>query len=183
MQRFLIPHPGSPPSPVREIRVDAARLADGRVSFVFGAIGDIGRVRVPPRRGPERTDGLWRHSCFEAFLAPPEGESYFELNFSPSHEWAAYRFDGYRRGMAEADVEAPLVKTLADGVQLALVASVGFGPLPELVPWQSWRIGLSAVIEAEDGSLSHWALVHAPGAADFHHRDCFAGDLAPAATL
>jgi len=36
---------------------------------------------------------------------------------------------------------------------------------------------LSAVIEEESGTLSYWALRHAPGRADFHHPDGFALEL------
>jgi hypothetical protein len=36
------------------------------------------------------------------------------------------------------------------------------------------RLALSAVIEEVDGALSYWALRHAPGKPDFHHRDTFA---------
>ena len=38
-------------------------------------------------------------------------------------------------------------------------------------------LGLSAVIEEHDGTLSYWALRHAPGKPDFHHRDAFALEL------
>ena len=38
---------------------------------------------------------------------------------------------------------------------------------------RSLRLGLSAVIEATDGSLSYWALRHPPGKPDFHHIDAF----------
>jgi hypothetical protein len=31
---------------------------------------------------------------------------YYELNFAPSTQWAAYRFDGYRSGMAAAELLA-----------------------------------------------------------------------------
>jgi hypothetical protein len=37
------------------------------------------------------------------------------------------------------------------------------------------------VIEAIDGTLSYWALAHAPGSPDFHHLDCFALELAATA--
>ena len=35
------------------------------------------------------------------FIRPEDGEGYYEFNFSPSGEWAAYRFSGYREGMAD----------------------------------------------------------------------------------
>jgi hypothetical protein len=36
------------------------------------------------------------------------------------------------------------------------------------------RLGLSAVIESCNGSLSYWALRHPAGKPDFHHADAFA---------
>ena len=36
---------------------------------------------------------------------------------------------------------------------------------------------MSAVLEAENGTLSHWALKHASGKADFHHPDGFVLEL------
>ena len=48
-----------------------------------------------------------------------------------------------------------------------------------LVMFESPHLGLSAVIEGADGSLSYWALVHPPGKPDFHNADCFALELPP----
>jgi hypothetical protein len=40
-----------------------------------------------------------------------------------------------------------------------------------------WRLGLTAVIEAVDGSKSFWALEHPAGSPDFHNADCFVARL------
>jgi hypothetical protein len=56
-----------------------------------------------------RTDELWKQTCFEAFVGSPAEESYFEFNFSPSTQWAAYGFDSYRAGMRDVDIEAPTI--------------------------------------------------------------------------
>ena len=77
--------------------------------------------------------------------------------------------------MASALTEPPEASLLMGKDELVLVASVS--GLPE----GEWQVGLSAVIEAKDGSRSYWALAHPPGKPDFHHRDCFALRLPPAA--
>ena len=41
----------------------------------------------------------------------------------------------------------------------------------------SAALGLTAVIEAKDGTKSYWALAHAPGPPDFHNPDCFIATL------
>ena len=42
------------------------------------------------------------------------------------------------------------------------------------VPVALFGVGFSAILEEEDGTISYWALAHAPGRPDFHHPDCFA---------
>jgi hypothetical protein len=130
-------------------------------------------VLVPPLAQPVRRDNLWQRTCFEAFLQSEQG--YLEFNFSPSTEWAAYRFSGYREGMAELDLEPPQVRVSRDEHALELTADLVLPP--SLAPV---RLGLSAVIEEVSGVKSYWALRHPPGdRPDFHHPDCFAIDLSP----
>jgi hypothetical protein len=183
MTLSLRQHPQSASAPVSIIQVNGVRSEDGQLTLHFMAVGKDGAVRLAPPGAARRADELWRHTCFEAFVAPMQGEVYYELNFAPSREWAAYRFDSYRSGMTKADVDSPRVEPKELGRMFTLDVTVNLAPLSELVPWESWRIGLSAVIEAEDGGISHWALAHPSGMPDFHHPDCFAAELAPAALL
>jgi len=48
--------------------------------------------------------------------------------------------------------------------------------IPEHYPGKL-MVGLCAVIEDGPGALSYWALRHAPGKPDFHHRAAFALEL------
>jgi hypothetical protein len=173
MPHALIPHPNT--RPPHGLRIEALAVRDtSGLSFRFGAMGDIGGLSVPRRTSAARTDGLWRRTCFEAFLRPPGGEAYYEFNLSPSGEWAAYRFDRYREGMTPVEVAPPRIEAAVGAGRLALSARVALDLPPGAV-----RLGLSAVIEAADGTLSYWALAHPPGSADFHHPDCFALELDP----
>ena len=56
---------------------------------------------------PQHRDGLWQHTCFEAFVGLGDGPAYLELNFSASGDWAAYRFDDYRQGMRPMQNASP----------------------------------------------------------------------------
>ncbi|MCC6924289.1 DOMON-like domain-containing protein [Novosphingobium sp.] len=146
------------------------------LKFEYVVIGDIEQLAIPGPAPRQRTDGLWQHTCMEAFIMVGDG-SYLELNFSPSGQWATYRFSDYREGMAEASDIA--LKPLAMGWQKSsmrfwLAAEV---EVPELVPTNECRLGLAAVIEETDGSKSYWALAHPPGKPDFHHPACFAATL------
>ena len=76
--------------------------------------------------------------------------SYREFNFSPSGEWAAYAFRGYREG-TPLGVPDPGIAVRSDGRALELCASV------EVERGEAAR-GLCVVIEELDGALSYWAL-------------------------
>jgi hypothetical protein len=45
------------------------------------------------------------------------------------------------------------------------------------LPSGARRLGLSAVIEATDGTISYWALAHPSDKPDFHHPDSFVLEL------
>jgi hypothetical protein len=137
--------------------------------------GAIDRLRIPPLRPSERTDELWRHTCFEAFIAIEGEAGYDELNFSPSTEWAVYHFNRYRFGMACAtDVEARDIAVRSEPSRLQLEVSVPLEKLAATAGGRALQLALAAVVEAKDGTLSYWALRHPSGKPDFHHRDGFA---------
>jgi hypothetical protein len=100
------------------------------------------------------------------FVAAKGDAGYREFNLSPSGEWAAYAFEDYRRGGPLDAMPEIVVRTHA--TRLELSARV---PLREQGPLD---VGLSVVVEDQDGALSYWALRHGPGRPDFHRRDAFA---------
>jgi hypothetical protein len=137
-------------------------------------------VRMPPVMTPERADELWRHTCFEAFVRASSGPEYYEFNFAPSTQWAAYRFSSYRNGMRAAEIGAPAIEVRSSPDCTTLQVSLELGRLPDLPSEATWRLGLSALIEDQSGGKSYWALAHPPGKPDFHHADCFALEFSPA---
>ncbi|MFP3945015.1 MAG: DOMON-like domain-containing protein [Alphaproteobacteria bacterium] len=174
-------HPDSRCAAVSRIEVEAMRLGGSGLALSFAVTGATGGLRLPPPAAPERTDGLWQQTCFEAFLREPAGDAYYEFNLAPSTQWAAYAFDGYREGMRAAKgFGAPDIQIRCGGGGFELRALLDLDGLPDFVPQAACRLGLSAVIEETDGSKSYWALAHPPGQPDFHHSDCFALEL-PAA--
>lgn len=166
-------HPDSPPLAVR--RIEARIIAqDASWLRLRWRIEGCGRLVVPPFAGKGRADGLWRTTCFELFLRAGEGPEYLEFNLSPSERWAAYAFSHYREGMAEHPMPREPGCTLRLGTDLAIFDAA----LPAAtLPPRPWQLGLSAVIEEEDGHISYWALAHPPGKPDFHHPTCFAATL------
>lgn len=167
MRLPLIPHPTSSPAGLT-LEVEARRA--GRVlSLEYVLAGPVYGVWRPETAARVRTDGLWRATCFEAFVRMAGG--YVEYNLSPSGAWAAYRFDGYREGMRDLAMPAPFIVTRSAPGQFVLTADV---TLPEDA---AGAAGLAAVIRGVDGAIGYWALAHPWDKPDFHHPDSFALDL------
>jgi hypothetical protein len=181
MRQALTIHPDSRCEAVQGIAVELSRPSAAALVLEFVVIGRIGDLRMPAAETSERSDELWRHSCFEAFVRTSSGPSYHELNFAPSTRWAAYRFDGYRSGMVAAlEIGPPAIEVRSDADCHRLRASVDLSGLPASELTGPWQLGLSAVIEGKDGGKSYWAIAHPDGAPDFHHPGCFALQLAAA---
>ncbi len=174
MGEALILHPDSSCRAVGGIEVEAARPRPWTLVLTYAVSGHMGGLKLPAAGAPERADDLWRHTCFEAFIAAPSGAGYTEFNFAPSRQWAAYAFTGYRAGKAEArDLPAPDIEVSASPSGLTLKATLELGSMPGLRPGAPWRLAFSAVIEEALGRISYWALAHPPGRADFHHPSGF----------
>jgi len=171
----LCPHPAFPPSSVRSIEVELTATDWEDVLLDFRIQG--GDVVVGEWQTAKRVDGLWKSTCFEVFLRDPRGEAYFEFNFAPSCLWAAYAFDGYRRGMRDLDMAVEPQVEFDPDRPLELSVDLDLSDIPNVRKLAN----ISAVIEERDGTLSYWALAHPPGdKPDFHHPDCFVAEF-PAA--
>jgi hypothetical protein len=178
----LIAHPSTPNDAVRSLGVRLRAEEPGILVFQYSLDADMSRVRVPLSGAGARADALWKHTCFEAFVAPADGLGhlgYHEFNFSPSLDWAIYRFSAYRDGMAPAEIGGRPEISVRQGVDgLELQSAVRLGHLADLRDARHLRIALAAVIEDENGRLSYWGLRHPPGKPDFHHPNGFALEVA-----
>jgi hypothetical protein len=161
----LKPHPDTPCAALRGIEVVVEQAPTGLLAVRFTLEGAIEALRIPAPRPPRVADGLWRHTCCEIFTAHAAG--YREYNLAPSGEWAAYEFRAYREG-GPVQTTAPRIRVQRSAHRLQLAA--------EVEPTGN-RIAIAAVIEGADGTLSYWALRHAPGKPDFHHPSAFTLEL------
>jgi hypothetical protein len=174
---YLVPlrcHPDTPCEVVESIDV-CLELSDAReLLLTYMVRGAIERLRIPPLAKPTRADGLWRHTCFEAFVAGKGTAEYCEFNFAPSGDWAAYAFRGYRdRGVPEIPEMSPAITVRCATRELDLQTTVRLDRLPPNSRAGTLRIGLAAVIENQDGAISYWAIRHPAGKPDFHRPDGF----------
>ena len=175
----LTPHPRTVGQFVDTIEAKLTCDESRRLKLVYRINGALHRFQVPASRQPRRADGLWQHTCFEAFIKESGSSDYYEFNFSPSGEWAAYAFRSYRDGgRFDADSMDPAISVNIEDNCLVLNTAIGLDRLPVIRTATRFLIGLSAVIEASDGSLSYWALKHPAETPDFHHPDSFALELA-----
>ncbi|MDO5654334.1 MAG: DOMON-like domain-containing protein [Brachymonas sp.] len=189
---ILRAHPATPCPAVARLTV-----ALGAVPGVHGPVlhlryvlqGDLAALRWPAPAFPGAADGLWRHTCFEVFIGAPEAPTempgtpdapaYREFNFAPNGQWASYAFRAERERDARIERAAPVrplrMACQRQGDTFTLTATLPAAAWP--APAHTCRLGLSAVIETQDGALACFALTHPREAPDFHHR---AGWTAPA---
>src|ERR1700736_5166626 len=163
----LIAHPSTPSDAVRSLGVQLRAEEPGVLVFQYSLDADMSRVHVPLSGAGGRADALWKHTCFEAFVAPADAPGYHEFNFSPSLDWAIYRFSAYREGMSPAEIgRAPEIFARRGDDGLELQSAVRLGDLAELRDARHLRIALAAVLEDENGRLSSWGLRHPAGTPD-----------------
>lgn len=178
----LVPHPALP-CPHRFDLCVRPTLDGSRLRLDYQLAGDLRCVLIPPRKPtPQRQDELWQHLCFEAFIRVKPAAPYWELNFSPSGDWAIYRFEHYRQGMATPDlrqfphlqVQRGALSTPAGGdASLSLTAVIDLAHIDPSLTDRPLQLALASVIETRDGERFYWAMHHASHAPDFHHPDSF----------
>lgn len=171
--RPLVRHPDSSETLAADVSARCAASAPGVFDVAFRVLGDIAGLHIPAPRSGERADGLWRTTCFELFVRAAGEPSYWEVNLSPSSDWAVYRFDEYRTNQRqENDAEALHIDACRLPASFHLTAQIRLRALTN-TGRSSLMAGLSAVLEDESGLKSYWALAHSAGAPDFHNPACF----------
>ncbi len=154
-------HPSCAPGPIDSASADL-RPTDKGCEVEFRLRGKVSRIELPEKAQSERTDNLWRTTCFEFFWQPDGGTAYREFNLSPSTRWAAYDFDDVRTVMRKAPVNRIEISCTNGEGELNLLAVVEADlPLPA-------RAALSAIVEYADGNQQFWGLGFSEGKPDFH---------------
>lgn len=170
IERALVPHPTTPAAWVDSLRVRIER-GTGVLGVEFCLRGELSRLHLPADP-TGRSDGLWRHTCCEVFIASTP--AYREWNLAASGAWQAYDFIAYRKGMRPAAMQPPATRLERGPSALTLAAR-----LPLADPNGLVRLGVAAVLEDRNGVLSYWALAHAGERPDFHHPASFTLTLDP----
>lgn len=162
-------HPSTGANAVAALAVTIARSTRG-LTLHYCLHGDLDRIDLPPPGPGGCADGLWRGTCFEAFVAAGTDPAYREFNFAPSGQWADYAFTGYRRrDPAPPPGVRPVIRTVRKNDCLELVAHLDAAQLPV----GTLDLGLTAVVADRGGRCTYWALCHTGDVPDFHRRDSF----------
>ena len=167
-------------SAIRIVDVLVKPKRQGALSLTYELAGDLALIRIPATQPPIAMDRLWEHTCFEAFIAVEGETGYQEFNFSPSGQWAAYAFSDYRVRRAWIANQRPVINISQTNGHLLLEAVIAAADLPQNIADKQLQLGLSSVIEANDGNRSYWALHHPETHPDFHHRAGFILSFIPA---
>ena len=174
----LVPYPGSSHP---DLQVSARfHLDSGLLTIRYEVKGpDVPGLLLPqkePKAPPERKDGLWEHTCFEAFLARPLDSGYWEINVASSRDWNCYRLSNYREGL---ELERRITSIQVNPIQsvsksqFSLAAEVNLSTIFPADDRLKFQLGLTAVIETLDGAKSYWAITHCGPKPDFHLRESF----------
>ncbi len=179
----LLCHPATPDDIVTDITVEVDSLTADLLVLDYRIRGDIDRLQLPAQAPSRFQDLLWQHTCLEAFIGFTDTDSYFEFNFSPSSQWAVYRFESYRQGVTSIDPLPPprvIVRRHADYLEADVDIHLGAiaGLTANEIKGRELRLAVSAVMKSDQDRICYWALAHPPGKPDFHHRDGFALRLA-----
>ncbi len=176
----LRPFAADPASAVRQVEVRILRPVPARLVLEYELAGELARLRIADPGvaagiHAQQTDGLWRHTCMEVFVGPQPAGPYLEFNFAPDGRWAAYRFSGYRAGMAPlTGIRPPRIELRTQSDRLLLSADV---ELPTDLAAARLRLGIAAVVENDQGQLAYWALRHRSAQPDFHHPESFGFEI------
>lgn len=164
--------------------LDAAAAWDGaRFILRFRLKGALQQLVLPsPSSEPQRRDGLWQSSCFEAFLGIAGHTPYWEINLCPSGHWNVYALSAYRHDLTwePSVLQLPLaqrrLQQLGAGDRLELDAALSLPSLAKALeadPTAALEVSMTAVLEHRQQGCSYWAWKHCGTEADFHRRDSF----------
>ncbi|MFN8792495.1 MAG: hypothetical protein ACK5Y2_13655 [Bdellovibrionales bacterium] len=114
-----------------------------------------------------RADELWKGTCFEVFLQPEGGSSYYEFNFSLKPAWNLYTFERYREPQPpkpSQDFQLRAMKWDKGILTCDLYTTKEFAGL---------KFGLTAVLREPSGAVHYLALHHVGTKPDFHRPESF----------
>ena len=75
---FLMAHPHTPELRVQQLNGEVTHLANGDWQFQYRLHGNLTDLKLPAPSQAKAQDGLWQHTCFEAFVQVQGVAAYYE---------------------------------------------------------------------------------------------------------
>lgn len=136
----------------------------------FHLAGDLTTIKgLSSHREPSAapTEGLWEHTCFEAFFGPEGKSVYYEVNAAADGRWMVFRFESERAGRT---VHAELAPNFFDSQlrqgRFEMTLRFDVSDVAELAGAVLIATP-AAVLEEAAGAKSYWSLTHS-SKPDFH---------------
>lgn len=142
-----------------------------KVTINYTIQGAIQSLVWPKKKdSPQRSDNLWKGTCFELFLAHKKSKSYLEFNFCPSGDWACYLFEDYRKAPKSPITASPKIHQRSCR---EVNVSLEWPSIVRLIGHLDLLEGSITACLKHDHHQSLWAIQHPPKQADFHNRRTF----------
>ncbi len=160
-----------------EIQLNVDLKSDGPIlKLQFEISNNVENILIPDRSNdPKRVIGLWESTCFECFIKNPNGESYYEFNFSPDGHWNCFYFEIPGKDLIECNnIALPTTESNLDDENFRFSIEINTESMKDGF-WSSkeMEFGLTTVIEDERNNLSFWAIEHHDDRPNFHNFSSF----------
>ncbi|MFN8369755.1 MAG: hypothetical protein U0T83_03915 [Bacteriovoracaceae bacterium] len=140
----------------------------------YSVLGNIQNLQLEaPVLQPQRTEELWKKSCFEIFLNNNLEHDYVEFNFSSSKNWNSYIFDNYRVKNSYLQLPSfPKINTYTNDQTFTMNVSVEFN-YKNFNKVNQLFISPTVILQHNNNAQSFWAIKHTKNHPDFHVKDSF----------
>ncbi len=166
----LKPHANYQNPSIQSLQASITRTNYQQLHLQYILSANLEQLVIAAPSNPSFQDRLWEHTCFELFIQQQGETAYYEYNFSPSSQWAAYGFNDYRQINNWQAKTTPIITSNQSATLLQLDVQLD---LPESLYHQALSVGLTAVLETRNNELSYWALKHPQKQPDFHDKNGF----------
>jgi hypothetical protein len=138
------------------------------IEVIFNWQDDDGKIVFSNEPRDGRFSGLWQQTCFEMFIQPEGGKSYYEINLTPQRAWNVFSFEDYRLPQPPAEFSGAELKSFSyePGKLRALFTLKG-------AQLEKVKASYCAVIVLKDTGVSYWSVKHADSKPNFHHFESF----------
>lgn len=151
-----------------ECLIEQEAFNDLKIKYLLS--GDVDQINLPNlSNSPQRSNFLWKESCFEFFISHKNKQEYLEFNFAPTGNWNCSLFDDYLLGMRDYRlVENVVINTKKEQKMFELTAQFN---IKDFISDDDMFINLSTILKMNSGNKLHYALIHGTNKPDFHNKE------------